>query len=491
MKRRSAAPIVAVHVERGGTEPLHRQVYREIVQLILGGRLAPGARVPSSRTLAEDLGVARNTVLLALEQMMSEGFVETRYGSGTFVSSELPDMTPERVRDRAVALRRGPRLAKRARSLIAPANRPAAMPGLRRPGEPDCAGFPFALWARLLSESWRSPAHGLLVGDATAGHPPLRAAIAGYLAAARGVSATAEQVIIVSGIRQALAVAARLLLDPGAAAWLENPGYPGLRGPLVAAGAELVPVEVDGEGLSLPAGRRAAPRPSLICVAPSHQYPLGMTMSVARRLALLDYARQINAWIFEDDYDSEWRYAGRPLAAMQGLDQDGRVLYAGTFSKILFPSIRLGYVVVPMRLIEPFLAARQALDDQPALLAQPALAQFITGGHLATHLRRQRRHYRAKQELLLAAAGHHLDGQLELAPDSGGMHLVGYLHPDLAARMGDREASRRAAAAGIAAPALSSHWVGRAKRHGLLLGYTAYPDAEIAAVVARLAQALR
>jgi GntR family transcriptional regulator / MocR family aminotransferase len=482
--------LVPVHVDRCGKEALHRQVYRDFVQLILSGRLRPGARVASSRVLAGELGVARNTVLLALEQLMSEGYLEARHGSGTYVSQELPDVQPVQLRGRASRAERRPRLSDRTRSLVAPSNSPLARPGLLRPGEPDCAEFPFALWARLLAEVWRAPDRGVLLGDDVAGYPPLRAAIGEYLAAARGLTGTADQVIIVSGIRQALTIAARLLLDPGDAVWLENPGYPGLRGPLVAAGAKLVPVEVDDEGLSLHAGQRIAARPKLICIAPSHQYPLGMTMSVARRLALLEYARRVNAWIFEDDYDSEWRYAGRPLAAMQGLDHGGRVLYAGTFSKILFPSIRLGYIVLPPRLVAPFLAARRALDDQPAVLAQPALAQFIAGGHLATHLRRQRRRYKVKQELMLAAAGRHLNELLEVPPDPGGMHLVGYLHAGLATRMDDVEASRRAAATGIAVPPLSSHWIGRARRQGLLLGYTALPERQIDTVVSRLAKAL-
>jgi len=491
MSRRAAgAPPIPVHVDRGVDELLHRQVYRELVQLILSGRLRPGARLPSSRVLADELGVARNTVLLALEQLLSEGYVETHHGAGTYVSRELPDRSPLRLRPQALRQGRRPTLARRARSLVTPDNRPVPTRGLLRPGEPDWAGFPLALWSRLLAESWRAPARAMLLGEDVAGHPALREAIAEYLAAARGVGCTAEEVIIVSGIRQALAVAARLLLDPGDLVWLENPSYPGLRGPLVAAGAKLVPVEVDSEGLSLPLAQRSAARPRLICIAPSHQYPLGMTMSVARRLALLDYARQINAWIFEDDYDSEWRYAGRPLAAMQGLDRDGRVLYAGTFSKILFPSIRLGYIVLPAPLVAPFLAARQALDDQPAVLAQPALAAFIAGGHLASHLRRQRRRYKARQELLLGAARRHLGGLLEVGADPGGMHLVGYLHPGLAGRMDDREASRRASAAGIAAPPLSSFWLGRARHQGLLLGYTAVPERQIDAVVARLAKAL-
>jgi len=491
LSRRSAGiPPVPVHIERAGGEPLHHQVYRELVQLILAGRLRPGARLPSSRMLAGELGVARNTVLLALEQLMSEGYVDARHGSGTYVSQELPDSAPLRPRAHEAQGRGRPRLAQRARTLTAPGNRPIPAQGLLRPGEPDCAGFPFALWARLLAESWRAPERGVLLGGELAGHAPLRAAIAEYVAAARGVACTAEQVVIVSGIRQALTIAARLLLDPGDAVWLENPGYPGLRGPLLAAGAKLVPVEVDGEGLSLRAGQQTATRPRLICIAPSHQYPLGMTMSVARRLAVLDYARQVNAWIFEDDYDSEWRYAGRPLAAMQGLDRDGRVLYAGTFSKILFPSIRLGYVVLPEPLVPSFLAARQALDEQPAVLAQPALAAFIADGHLAAHLRRQRRRYKARQEVLLDAARRHLRGRLEVGADPGGMHLVGYLHPDLAVRMDDQEASRRAAALGIAAPALSSHWIGRAKRQGLMLGYTALPERQMDSVIGRLAKAL-
>jgi GntR family transcriptional regulator/MocR family aminotransferase len=404
--------------------------------------------------------------------------------------AELPDRPPLWLDPPATSPGRRPELAQRAQSLVTPANRPVTASGLLRPGEPDLTGFPFNLWARLLWESWRRPSTGFLLGKDAAGYPPLRAAVAHYLAAARGITGTADQVVIVAGIRQALMVAARLVLDAGDVVWLEDPGYPPLRGPLVAAGAKLVPVEVDGEGLSVSAGRRAAPQPKLICIVPSHQYPLGMTMSVARRLELLDYAREVNASIFEDDYESEWRYAGRPPAAIQSLDRDGRVLYAGTFSRMLFPSIRLGYAVVPPSLVGPFLAAQQALDDQPSMLVQPALAAFIAEGHLGSHLRRQRRRYKIKQELLLAAAQRHLCGLLDLSADAGGQHLVGYLHDDLLARMDDREASRRAAAVGIAAPALSVHWIGQPQRQGLLLGYTALPERQVDTVVSRLARAL-
>jgi GntR family transcriptional regulator / MocR family aminotransferase len=486
----ASAPPLPLHVERAQDVRLHRQVYRELVQLIRSGRIRPAMRLPSSRALAEELGVARNTVLLALEHLTSEGFIETRRGRGTYVCAELPDRLPVRLVAPAARPRRQPKLAQRAQSLVAPTAQPATTSGLLRPGEPDCTGFPFDIWARLLWESWRRPAPALLLGKDAAGYAPLRAAITDYLAAVRCITCSADQVVIVSGIRQALTVAARLLLEQDDMVWLEDPGYRPVRGPLIAAGARLAPVEVDAEGLSVRSGQRASPRPKLICVAPSHQYPLGVTMSAARRVELLDYARRVNGWIFEDDYEHEWRYVGRLPAAVQSLDGDGRVIYAGTFSKMLFPSIRLGYVVVPPHLLQPFLAAQQALDDQPTMLVQAALASFIAEGHLGTHLRRQRRKYRMKQERLLAAAQRHLAGLLAFSADPGGQHLVGYMHADLLARMDDREASRRAAAVGIAVPPLSVHWLGQQRRQGLIIGYTAVPERQIEAAVIRLARAL-
>lgn len=495
-----------MHVERVRGEPLHRQVQRELMQLIRSGRLRPAMRLPSSRALAAELGVARNTVLLALDRLMSEGYVETRRGRGTYVAAELPDRPPVSLDAPGPARGRVPRLARRGDSLVAPDTRPITTAGLLRPGEPDCTDFPFKLWARLLWESWRQPPPALVFGKDAAGYPPLRAATAHYLAATRGVRATADQIVIVSGIRQALTVAARLLLDPDDPVWVEDPCYPPLRAPLVAAGARLVPVGMDAEGLSVAAGLQAAARPRLVCVVPSHQYPLGTVMSAPRRLTLLDYARRVDAWIFEDDYESEWSYGGRLPAAVQSLDRDGRVLYAGSFSKILFPSLRLGYLVVPPHLIQPFVAAQQAFDEQPTMLVQPALAAFIAEGHLGAHLRRQRRLYKVKQDYFLAAAQRHLGGLLRFGPDPGGMHLVGYLQDGLAARMDDREASRRAAAVGIAAPALSRHWlapgigpgigqgidqgIDQSRRQGLILGYAALPERRIDAAVRRLAKAL-
>jgi GntR family transcriptional regulator/MocR family aminotransferase len=414
------------------------------------------------------------------------------------VATDLPDappLPPERRPARAQAAppakaRGFPPLARQAGALADGRHAPTRLSGLLAPGVADAGEFPFELWARLLAKSWRRPNQALVAGGAPGGFLPLRRAIADYLRLLRGARCEAEQVIIISGTRQGLDLAARLLLAPGDAVWLEDPGYLGLRGPLAASGARLVPVPVDGEGIDL-SGTTRAPRPRLISVTPSHQYPLGMTMSLGRRLQLLDCARQADAWIFEDDYDSEWRYRGRPLAALQGLDTDGRVIYAGSFSKVLFASLRIGYLVVPAQALDAFLSARATLDDQPSLLiAQPALAAFLAEGHFAAYLRRQRRIYRARQEMALAAAEKHLAGLLDVPSDPGGLHLVGFLNPKLARRMDDVTASRRAAAVGIAVPPLSRYSIGRVGRQGLMLGYAATPEALIEPAMERLARAL-
>ncbi len=491
------AALLPVALDADRTEPLHRQVYRELARLILAGRITAGSRLPSSRELARELGVARNTVLAALDQLTSEGYVEGRRGSGTYVATDLPDAPPLSPEGRptrgqatpSVKARRFPPLAAHAGALADGRHAPARLSGLLAPGVADAGEFPFELWARLLAKSWRRPSQALVAGGASGGFMPLRRAIADYLRLLRGVRCEAEQVIIVSGTRQGLDLTARLLLSPGDAVWLEDPGYPGLRGPLAAAGARLVGVPVDEEGIDLSRAAQA-PRPRFISVTPSHQYPLGMTMSLGRRLQLLDRARQADAWIFEDDYDSEWRYRGRPLAALQGLDTDGRVIYAGSFSKVLFASLRIGYLVVPAQALDAFLSARATLDDQPSLIAQPGLAEFLAEGHFAAYLRRQRRIYRARQEMALAAAEKHLAGLLDVPPDPGGLHLVGFLTTELAKRMDDVTASRRAGAAGIAVPPLSRYWIGRAGRQGLMLGYAAMPEALIEPAIERLARAL-
>ena len=281
----------------------------------------------------------------------------------------------------------------------------------------------------------------------------MREAVAAYLRAVRAARCEADQVLIVSGAQQAIGLAARVLLEAGDVALVEEPGYPGLRSALLGAGVRPRPVPVDGEGMDIAAGEAAAPEARMACVVPSHQYPLGVTMSLGRRLALLDWAARNDAWVLEDDYDSEYRYGGRPLAALQGLDQRDRVLYVGTFSRVLFPALRLAYLVVPPDLVGPFRAARAALDNHPPALAQPVLAAFMAEGRFAAHVRRMRRLYAARQRALLAAAEKHLDGLLTLGADESGMHLVAHLTPALAVRMTDEETAARAAAANLTTPA--------------------------------------
>jgi GntR family transcriptional regulator/MocR family aminotransferase len=388
---------------------------------------------------------------------------------------------------------RRPRLSRRGALLLSTRvalSRGAATAHPFRPGLPGLDAFPFDLWTRLLARRWRRVPRQLLDYGEPAGYAPLREAIAAYLGEARAVSCEASQVIVVTGAQQAVDLAARVLLDPGDIAWVEDPGYQGARGALVAAGIRLAPVPLDAEGLDVRRGARLAPDARLVYVTPSHQYPLGVTMTLQRRLALLEWASASGAWILEDDYDSEYRYAGRPLAALQGLDAAGRVIYAGTFSKVLFPALRLGYLVVPPELVDAFVAARALTDRHSPSVTQAALADFIDGGHFARHVRRTRALYAERQATLTRVARRTLGGLLEVAPAEAGMHLMGWLPPGV----DDRAAARAALARDVDAPPLSSFRVRparRGERGGLVLGYAAYTPREIDDACGRLAAALR
>jgi GntR family transcriptional regulator / MocR family aminotransferase len=484
-KRAASALAPALPIDRGAGEPLHRQIYFAIRQAILGGALRPGARLPATRGLARQLAVSRNTVMAAFEQLHAEGYVDGRVGAGSFVSHRLPAVVPGA---RAQAGQRSERGSERP----GPSIRGARLAGLDRgrsrarafsPGVPELEQFPFDDWARLLARRWRRPRRAFLVGGDPAGYRPLCQAIADYLASARAVACRPEQVIVISGTQQALDLAARVLIDPGDPVWIEEPGYLPTRAVLLAAGARPVPVPVDDEGLSVVRGRSLEPAARLISVSPSHQFPLGITMSLQRRLELLEWARAVGGFVLEDDYDSEYRYAGRPLAALQGLDRDGRVIYVGTMSKVMFPGLRIGYMVVPEQLIDAFLAVRALVDAHPSSIAQAALVDFIGEGHLAAHIRRMRALYAERQGLLIAALRDRLGERLAVAPSAAGMHLVGRL----AAGLDDRAIALAAGEAGIEAPALSSYYHGPAAARGLLLGYAGVPEPAVTPAVARLA----
>lgn len=487
--RRRAGPahLASIALDQGSAQPLNRQLYFAIREAILDARLQPGTRLPSTRALADDLAVSRNTVMAAFEQLFAEGYIEGRVGAGSFVSRELPEETLHARAALVAGKGKGgsaPGLSARG-AYLASLREEGSRPRAFSPGLPELAAFPFEEWARLLAKYWRDPPRSFLIGGDPAGHKPLREAIAHYLGAARAVSCTPDQVFVVSGAQQALDLTARVLIDPGDTVWIEEPGYPGLRGALIASGAVLAPVPVDAEGLDVEAGRAIAARARMACVSPSHQYPLGATMSLSRRLALLEWASAADAFVLEDDYDSEYRYAGKPLAALQGLDADGRVVYVGTMSKVMFPGLRLGYMVVPAHLVPAFRAVRGLADTHPPMIIQPALAEFIEAGHLSAHIRRMRALYADRQRLLIEASREHLAPWLSVEPDEAGMHLVATLR----AGMDDRTVTRLAREHGVEAPALSSYYRSLPPRQGLLLGYAGVGEGEIGSATRRLAEA--
>lgn len=478
MSRRLRGELLALPAGTPQSGPLHRQVYAHIRAAILSGRFAPGTRLPATRTLAAELGVARNTVLTAFEQLAAEGYLQARVGSGTFVAGELPGPLGATARvDAAVPApaalsQRGARLLALRPPLGGTPARAFAV------GVPATDAFPLALWQRLLAARGRE--RGLLDYAAAQGHAPLRIAIARHLTAARGVVCAPEQVIVLAATQQGLDLIARVLADPGDVAWLEEPGYRSVCQAWRGQGLRVEPVAVDAEGLNWQAATHPPPR--LIYVTPSHQFPSGVVMSLPRRLALLERAVQDGAWIVEDDYDSEFRYAGRPLAALQGLDGGQRVLYLGTFAKSLFPGLRLAWLVVPPALVEAFVVARRLLDYHSPPLLQAVTADFIDQGHFAAHIRRMRGLYAERQAALLEAARRELAGAIELTPADTGLHLLGRLQHGRA-----RHLSARAAVAGIALQALDEFHIGPCRREGLLFGYAATPPEAMHSAVQQLA----
>jgi GntR family transcriptional regulator/MocR family aminotransferase len=483
---------VGMTLDRSSGVPVSRQIYERIRTAILSGQLGPGLKLPSSRRLAAELGVSRTTTLAAYERLRDEGYLDGRVGAGTTVA-QLPDLRPRAAGREAAAVRAPPLSAQGAelagvrwrmqRAMATPGPGPAAFPV----GLPAFDAFPAELWSKVVARRARRSAGSLLRYQHPAGYRPLREAIAAYAGMARGVRCTPDQVLVVGGAQAGLSLTARLLLDPGDDAWLEDPGYYGARGAIVAAGANPVPVPVDAGGLDVPAARRRAPRARLAYVTPSHQFPLGVTLSLPRRLALLEWARTNGTYVVEDDYDSEYRYVGEPLPSLQGLDDAGRVIYVGSFSKVLFPALRIGYVIVPDELVDAFAAAHRFAAIHVSSFEQAALTDFITEGHFPRHIRRMRALYAERETTLVDAVRRELDGLLSVTPAHAGLHLIGWL-PGGA---DDELAATRAAAHGVDTQPLSAHAQEPYERPGLLLGYAATPTEEIIAGVHRLASSLQ
>ena len=447
-------------IDRSSPVPIHRQIYEGIRRAVLDGLLRPGQRVPSSRALAADLGVSRLPVLTAYDQLLHEGYLDSRAGSATVVSSALPDDLLQ------VPAAAAPSAPGRASRTAAKLRDPWGL-GPFRMSLPALDQFPHDAWARLVSRQAHALSHAHMAYSDPAGLAPLRLAIAEHLRAARAVRCEAEQVLIVSGSQAALRLAATVLLARGDRAAVEEPGYPLARAALGAAGAELIPVPVDDEGLNVAALRARGGRVRTVYVTPSHQYPLGTSMTAARRLALLEWAASQNAWILEDDYDSEYRYVSRPIGALQGMDPHQRVVYIGTFSKVLFPTVRVGYIVVPPSLWQQFVDARRAYDLLSPTLYQLALAEFLREGDYVRHLRRMRGVYLRRRNALLAGLERHCRDLVSVLNSEAGLHLPVLLADGL----DDEDVLRRMTARGLTATALSSCYSGTQRRSGLLLGF--------------------
>ena len=475
--------------------PLYKQLYERLRGAILTGQLERGARLPSTRALASELGVARMTTALAYQQLVLEGYLESRVGQGTVVARSLPATlvgaeiaySREERTDlgKTPPIRLAPCLGP-LKDVPWPSRREGQVGGTFSGGEPGIDRFPYKVWARLIARRARQSVREFAHYQPPAGYFPLREAIAAQIGVTRGVRCTPEHIIMTAGSQGALDLAVRTLLSPGEAAWLENPGYFGARGALLATGARLVPVPVDEQGLMVEIGQKRCPEARLVSTTPSHQFPTGVTMSLSRRMILLDWARQAGAWILEDDYDSEYRFSGRPLEALQALDHDGRVLYIGTFSKVLFPALRLGYLVAPTELIEPLLLMRRSLDMHLPLLEQMALCDFLHEGHYARHLRHMRHHYKKLRDLLQRELQAHLGGLLEVHAPDAGMHLVGWLPPG----KDDRRAAKLAAQVGIQVLPISTYSLEPLSRGGLVFGYAGTDEEAIPHEVKTLAAAL-
>lgn len=473
-----------------GSGPLYRRIYHALKSDISGGRLLPHTRLPSTRALAADLGVSRNTVTLAYEQLIAEGYLLSRHRSTTLVAGAAPSpVAPARG---ASAAKDQIQLSSYARRLVRdpgmpPAGSYAERPGVRydfRYGRPALDAFPREVWRRLLATRSRGASVDAFGYAAPAGFAPLREALAGYLRRARGMTCEADQIVIVNGTQQALDLAARLLVDAGDRVVIEEPHYHSVRLSFEAVGAKLTAIDADAQGLDTSQLPRTGAR--VACVTPCHQFPTGVVMPLARRLALLDWANRTGAWIIEDDYVSEFRYEGHPIEALQALDRNGRVLYIGTFSKTLFPALRIAYLVLPRPLVKVFTVAKWMTDRYTAMLGQEALADFIAQGHFERYLRRASARNASRRRVLIESLQKHFSDRVEIAGENAGVHLLVWFK-GIEARKVD-SIVERAARAGVGLYPVNLYFSRPPKQAGFLFGYASLTEANIRAGIRKLAQ---
>ena len=498
-----AFPLDMLAVNRASPEHLSRQLYHGLVAVIRNRTLAPGSELPSTRALAAELGLGRNTIVTAYDQLVTEGYLANRQGARPVIV-DLPDGPRETpAEEPPIPLRAPSRRGEELLSQPCHHGRPGHV--AFHPGMPDATSFPFGVWGRLVA---RRASHGgeTLFGtyDVT-GHPALKQAIAGYLFSARGVRCRPEQIVITTGAQAAFDLLARLLLDPGDTVWMEEPGYYGAKAAFTVAGAKILPIPVDQErGWRLEhdpekwepvLGQRSCSykeidtpsfSPRLIYVTPACQHPLGITMRMEERLRLLDIAETANSWVIEDDFDGEYRFQGRPVPAIQSMDRSGRVIYVGTFAKLLFPALRLGFMVLPMELAGRIANALSTTGQFAPLLLQAALADFITEGHMSRHLKRMRRIYAQRRQLFRDIVTERLRDEITLSPAEAGIQVVGYLREGI----DDIKVSQAAARRAINVSPLSKYFQNTTATQGLVLGYAACDAAQMRDGVERLAQAI-
>lgn len=477
----------AMALTRASGTPLFRQLYLQLRSAILSRRLRPGTKLPSTRQLAAQIGVSRSAAVAAYEQLLAEGYTSGKHGSGTYVSPDLPDQI-----DGNPPKRGKPAAAK------APAAKPPQPIGDfvdvtaqsdERPfnlGRTLVDARTVELWRKLSARTFRVLSSSHFGYSDPRGTIELRKAVCEYLQAARAVRCDPDQIVVTAGTQQAVDIIIRVLPHLDKEVWVEDPGYPLTRQALLAAGARVRPIPVDGQGIDVGAGIKSAPNARAVFVTPSHQFPTGVVLSMARRLELLAWAREKRAWIVEDDYASEFRYGGRPLASLQGLDEKERVIYIGTLNKALFPGLRLGYAVVPHTLLRAFVAARYLMDRQPSTLSQAVVAAFMEEGHFAAHIRRMRLLYRDQRDELVAALKHRLGADLTVSAPDQGMHLVAFTRRGLS----DVAIERAGRQHGVIVRAMSRLYVAAAPRSALVLGFSGHPRQTIVPAVENLARAV-
>jgi GntR family transcriptional regulator/MocR family aminotransferase len=504
-------PVISFKLDFSSNIPLYKQLYEKTRNAILEGKFTKGQRLPGTRSLASELKISRNTVALAFDQLLIEGYITGQTGSGTYVS-EIPDnffdpaRKPFRIGKEKDKLDSANSISKKESAEIA--NGLSEINLKEQPdkpfvnklkksagpmelisryrnldeiipfqnGIPSFTEFPFKAWQRLINQTAQAfPSLHLGYGEA-AGYKPLREAIANYLKKFRAVNCTGDQIVIINGTQQGLDLISRVLLKSGSIVWLEDPGYFGARGAMIFADAEISPCPADKEGIDLEYSSKNNPKPDLIFTTPSHQFPLGLVMSISRRLNLLQYASRNGCWIIEDDYDSEFRYFGSPLPSLQGLDQFKKVLYLGTFSKVLFPGLRIGYLVLPDReMRDLFATAKSLMDRQNPIFEQIVLTRFIEEGYFTRHLRKMRMLYKQRQDILISEINKELKGIVKAESSPAGMHIIAWLPK----KANDKKIAEEAVKKGIIVRPLSEYSIKFFQNPGLLLGYTAFEKTQI------------